>query len=124
VLARGNWVVPTLPGGATYSTPTPPLNVWLIALSIKTFGPSLTAMRIPSILAAWLTVLVLLAWSYRRFGPRVALFSGMVLATCFGFLHVHSGRTDNPDALLALFFLLIAITLDVSADRPWRRICL
>ena len=124
MLESGNWVVTTFNGTTDYYNSKPPLNVWLIALSIKAFGPSLTAMRIPSILAAWLTIVVLLWWSHRRFGPHVALFSCMVLATCFGFLHVHSGRTDNPDALLALFFLLIAVTLDLSSERPWRRIWL
>jgi 4-amino-4-deoxy-L-arabinose transferase-like glycosyltransferase len=124
MLESGDWVVTTFDGAADYYNSKPPLNVWLIALSLKAFGPSLAAMRAPSIIAAWLTIGVLLWWSKRRFGPHVALFACMVLATCFGFLHVHSGRTDNPDALLALFFLLIAITLDLSSDRPWRRIWL
>jgi 4-amino-4-deoxy-L-arabinose transferase-like glycosyltransferase len=124
MLESGNWVVTTFNGETDYYNAKPPLNVWLIALSLKVFGPSLAAMRVPSIVAAWLTVVVLFWWSNRRFGPRVALFSCMVLATSFGFLHVHSGRTDNPDALLALFFLLIAVTLDVSSERPWRRIWL
>jgi 4-amino-4-deoxy-L-arabinose transferase-like glycosyltransferase len=124
MIESGDWIVTTFNGATDYYNSKPPLNVWLIALSLKAFGPSLAAMRVPSIVAAWLTVLVLLWWSNRRFGPRVALFACMVLATCFGFLHVHSGRTDNPDALLALFFLLIAVTLDVSAERPWRRVWL
>jgi 4-amino-4-deoxy-L-arabinose transferase-like glycosyltransferase len=124
MLESGNWVVTTFNGETDYYNSKPPLNVWLIALSIKAFGPSLTAMRAPSLVAAWLTVVVLLWWSTRRFGPRVGLFACLVLATCFGFLHVHSGRTENPDALLALFFLLIAVTLDVSTDHPWRRIWL
>lgn len=124
MLESGNWVVTTFNGTADYYNSKPPLNVWLIALSIKAFGPSLMSMRVPSIVAAFLTVVVLLWWANRRFGPPVALFAGMVLATCFGFLQVHSGRTDNPDALLALFLLLIAVTLDVSADRPWRRLWL
>jgi len=124
MLESGNWVVTTFNGAADYYNSKPPLNVWLIALSLKAFGPSLTAMRGPSIVSAWLTVVVLLWWANRRFGPRVALFAGMVLATCFGFLHVHSGRTDNPDAPLALLFLLIAVTLDLASERPWRRIWL
>jgi 4-amino-4-deoxy-L-arabinose transferase-like glycosyltransferase len=124
MLASGNWVVTTFNGETDYYNSKPPLNVWLIALSLKAFGPSLQAMRLPSILAAWLTIAVLLWWATIRFGPRVALFACIVLATCFGFLHVHSGRTANPDALLAFFLLLIVITLDLSSDRPWRRIWL
>jgi 4-amino-4-deoxy-L-arabinose transferase-like glycosyltransferase len=124
MLESGDWIVTTFNGETDYYNSKPPLNVWLIALSLKAFGPSLTAMRVPSILAAWLTVAVLVWWSTRRFGSRVALFTGMVLATCFGFLHVHSGRSANPDALLALFLLLIVLTMDLSSDRPWRRVWL
>jgi 4-amino-4-deoxy-L-arabinose transferase-like glycosyltransferase len=124
MLESGNWVVTTFNGETDYYNSKPPLNVWLIALSLKAFGPSLEAMRLPSIVAAWLTVAALLWWSSIRFGRRVALFGCMVLATCFGFLHVHSGRTANPDALLALFLLLIVITLDASSERPWRRVWL
>src|SRR5262245_52079369 len=124
MLESGNWVVTTFNGETDYYNSKPPLNVWLIALSLKAFGPSLAAMRVPSIVAAFLTIVSLLFWSKHRFGPRVALFACAVLATCFGFLHVHSGRTANPDALLALFFLLIVITMDVSSERPWRRIWL
>ncbi len=124
MLESGNWVVTTFDGATDYYNSKPPLNVWLIALSMKAFGPSLTAMRLPSIVAAWLTVAVLLLWATRRFGSQVALLAGAVLATCFGFLHVHSGRSDNPDALMTLFLLLIVVVLDASSERPWRRIWL
>jgi len=107
-------VVTTFDGATDYYNSKPPLNVWLIALSMKAFGPSLTAMRLPSIVAAWLTAAVLLLWATRRFGSQVALLAGAVLATCFGFLHVHSGRSDNPDALMTLFLLLIVVVLDAS----------
>ena len=124
MLQNGNWVVTTFNGETDYYNSKPPLNVWLIALSLTAFGPSLEAMRLPSIVAAWLTIAALLWWSTLRFGPRVALFACTVLATCFGFLHVHSGRTVNPDALLAFLLLLVVITLDASSERPWRRIWL
>src|SRR3954462_1431148 len=54
MLESGNWVVTTFHGETDYYNSKPPLNVWLIALSMKAFGPSLTAMRVPSIVAAWL----------------------------------------------------------------------
>ena len=52
MLESGNWVVTTFDGATDYYNSKPPLNVWLIALSMKAFGPSLTAMRLPSIVAA------------------------------------------------------------------------
>ena len=46
-----------------------------------------------SAISAWTTVAVLQAWTRRSLGPVVALFAAAVLATSFGFLYVHSGRT-------------------------------
>jgi 4-amino-4-deoxy-L-arabinose transferase-like glycosyltransferase len=120
----GNWVATTFGGALDYYNSKPPLNVWLLALVIQTFGVSLAALRLPSALAAWLTVLVLLVWIWRRFTPLVAVLSAWVLATCFGFVAVHSGRSANPDALLTLEFLLIVVTLDTSRDAPARRVWL
>lgn len=124
-MVRGNaWIATTFDGALDYSNSKPPLNVWLLALSLRTFGVSLVALRLASVLAASLTVLVLLVWAWRRFSPLTGVLSAFVLATCFGFLYVHSGRTANPDALMTLFFLLIVIVLDVSRETPSRRIWL
>jgi 4-amino-4-deoxy-L-arabinose transferase-like glycosyltransferase len=60
MLERGNWVVTTFNGETDYYNSKPPLNVWLIALSVKAFGPSLASMRVPSIVVAWLTIVVLM----------------------------------------------------------------
>jgi 4-amino-4-deoxy-L-arabinose transferase-like glycosyltransferase len=120
----GSWVATTFDGALDYYNSKPPLNVWLLALSLQTFGVSLVSLRLPSALAAWTTVVVLLAWAWRRFSPLVAILSAWVLATCFGFLAVHSGRTANPDALLTLVLLLIVVILDTSRSAPVRRVWL
>ena len=124
MVTSGDWVGTTFDGVLDYSNSKPPLNVWLIALSIKTFGATLISVRAASVVAAWLTVLVLLVWGWRRFSPATGLFAALVLSTCFGFLHVHSGRTANPDALMTLFLLLVVVVLDTSAGRPWLRVWL
>jgi 4-amino-4-deoxy-L-arabinose transferase-like glycosyltransferase len=73
---------------------------------------------------AWLTVAVLVAWAWRAFGRAIAVVAGLVLATCYGFLYLHSGRSGNADALLTLLVTLTVITLWASRDRPWRRVWL
>ena len=117
----GRWIGTTFLGSLDYYNSKPPLNVWLIGLAFEAFGPSLVSLRLTSVIAAWLTVAVLQEWTRRCFGPAVALMAGLVLSTSFGFLYVHSGRSGNPDALLALLILLTVVTLWAARQNPWRR---
>ena len=86
----GQLVATTFLGAIDYYNTKPPLNVWLIALSFKAFGINLVSLRLVSVVSAWLTVAVLQGWARRAFGPMIALFAGLVLATSFGFVYVHS----------------------------------
>lgn len=122
--ARGNWIGTTFRGELDYYNTKPPLNVWLIAASFKTFGVGFLSLRLPSAIAAWLTVLVLLLWARRSFGEPAALAAATVLSTTFGFIYVHSGRSGNTDALFTLAMLLIVVTLWLSSERPWRLVWL
>jgi 4-amino-4-deoxy-L-arabinose transferase-like glycosyltransferase len=117
----GNLVATTFLGALDYYNSKPPLNVWLIALSFKAFGINLLSLRLVSAVSAWLTVAVLQSWARRAFGPAVALFAGLVLATTFGFVYVHSGRTAETDALFTLLVLLTVVTLWAEEQNPWHR---
>jgi 4-amino-4-deoxy-L-arabinose transferase-like glycosyltransferase len=119
MLQSGDLIGTTFGGELDYYNSKPPLNVWLIAAMFATFGVNLVSVRIVSATAAWLTVLVLQVWTRRIFGPTVSLLSSLVLATTFGFLHLHAGRSGNPDALLTLLILLIVVALWASQQRPW-----
>jgi 4-amino-4-deoxy-L-arabinose transferase-like glycosyltransferase len=121
MLQHGNPIATTFDGDLDYYNSKPPLNVWLLAASFKTFGVNLVSMRVISAAAAWLTVFALQVWTKRLFGPMVALLASLVLSTTFGFLHLHSGRSGNADALLTLLILLIVITLSAARHRPWQR---
>ncbi len=72
--------------------------------------------------SAWLTVVVLMWWCRKLFGPLAAVIAGFVLATSFGFLYVHSGRSGNPDALFALLILLAAVSLWRARRNHWQRV--
>ena len=119
-----DWIGVRMFGNLDYSNTKPPLNVWLLVIAFETFGRNLFALRFFSVLSAWSTILALMVWSGRRFGEPVALTGGLILSTTFGFLHVHSGRTANTDALFTLLLSLVVITLSASGRRPWRRIYL
>jgi 4-amino-4-deoxy-L-arabinose transferase-like glycosyltransferase len=117
----GHWLGTTVDGELDYYNTKPPLNVWLIAASFKLFGPGFVSLRLTSICSAFLTIALLLWWTWRHLGPRGALLASTILSTTFGFLHVHSGRTANTDALFTLLIVLTAMTLVGEEARPWRR---
>jgi 4-amino-4-deoxy-L-arabinose transferase-like glycosyltransferase len=118
MVRSGQWVVTTFHGAVDYYNTKPPLNVWLIALSFKAFGRSLVSLRLASTISAWLTVVVLQQWTRRAYGPVVALFASLVLATTFGFVYVHAGRSAETDALFTLLVLLTVVTLSAAQRRP------
>jgi 4-amino-4-deoxy-L-arabinose transferase-like glycosyltransferase len=124
LLDNSNWVGTTFLRELDYYNSKPPLNVWLVALAFKAFGTNLVSLRIVSVLSALATVGVLLAWARRAWNPAVALFSGLVLSSCFGFLYVHSGRSANTDAPFTLLVTLTVVTLWAAQHRPWLRVWL
>ena len=124
MVKSGNWIGVTYFGELDYYNSKPPLNVWLITLAFKTFGTNLWSLRLASAACAWLTVLVLTTWARRCFGAAVGLTAGMVLATSFGFLYVHSGRSANTDAIFTLLVLLTVVAVWAGEQRPWHLVWL
>jgi 4-amino-4-deoxy-L-arabinose transferase-like glycosyltransferase len=120
MLQNHNWIGTTFMGSLDYYNTKPPLNIWLIALAFKAFGPTLLALRIWSISAAWLTIAVFQRWVRQIKGAEVALAASLVLATTFGFIYEHAGRSGNTDALFTLLVLLTVVTLWASQDHDWR----
>lgn len=116
LVASGQWVDTTFWGRRDYYNSKPPLNAWLIATSFRAWGPGLAALRLPSAVAGWATVVVLMIWARRAFGADTALVAGLVLSTSFGFFYVHSARTGNTDALFTLLVTLTVIALWAARD--------
>ena len=105
------WAVTTFQGAVDYFNSKPPLNVWLIVGAFDLFGVGLVPLRLPSAIAAWLTILVVFRWTRQVRGPATAALAALVLATTYPFLYVHAGRSGNTDALLALVVTLVFVTL-------------
>ncbi|GAC1639525.1 MAG: glycosyltransferase family 39 protein [Candidatus Acidiferrum sp.] len=96
MLQSGDWVIAHL-DGVPYIEKSP-LVYWLMAGSMRIFGPHDWAARIPVALAA--VFLGLLTFLYGRwaFGPRAGFYSGLVVVTCVGlFLFT---RIQIPDVML------------------------
>ncbi len=118
LLESSSWLVPTF-RGAPHLT-KPPLIYWLQAASMGALGKSEFALRLPSLAAATLSLL-LLGWFVRRVrGPDMAviavgLFGVMPLPLLFG-------RLATTDAVLHLCWLagLACAALAVEARRTGR----
>lgn len=84
----------------------PPLMIWMIVGSYKVFGTNEFALRFPSALAIFLSLLVLFA-IIRLYGSEWLAFSTcLILMSVNGLIGSHVGRTGDFDALVILFLLI------------------
>ncbi len=100
ILDTGDWIVPRQQGQPFLSRP--PLGSYPIAVIESVMGRgSLVAVRLPSVIATWLTTLLIYGYS-RRFLSRLgALAAGLVFATMGMVLQL--GRLAETDAIFTLF---------------------
>lgn len=102
MVASGDYGFPTLDGAPRFDKPI--LVYWLQAASVRAFGLSEWALRLPSALSVWLWCLAVAAFAGRRWGRRTGLLAGTVLATSVGPLII--GRACTADGLLNLLLAL------------------
>jgi 4-amino-4-deoxy-L-arabinose transferase-like glycosyltransferase len=122
--SSGQWAATTFQGELDYFNSKPPLNTWLIATSFEALGVHLVSLRLPSALAAWLTVVVAFVWARSHFGVMTAGLTALVLGSTYPFLYVHAGRTANADAPLALIVTLATVVVWTSGTHRSRGVWL
>src|ERR1700730_10791574 len=100
-----------------------PLIYWLIAGSLKIFGATDWAARIPMVLAAMALAWLTTAFGMWAFGRRAGFYAGLCISTCFGlFLFT---RILIPDVMLtasitlSMWAFLRAIDERESRARWW-----
>jgi 4-amino-4-deoxy-L-arabinose transferase-like glycosyltransferase len=98
MLESGNWVVPTF--NAQLRVDKPALLYWLQVAAYRVWGVNEYAARLPSALAALLTVIIAYELGRALFGPATGLLSGLVAASTP--MLCGAARFANPDALLNL----------------------
>ena len=96
------WVIPTF--NYELRTAKPVMLYWLQRASYAAFGVNEWSARLPSALAAWLTVLLTYELARRMFGRPTGLLGGLVLASAIEFCVLAHAAT--PDATLLLFTVL------------------
>ncbi len=97
----------------------PPLVFWLVAISYKIFGVNEVSARLPIIILAIMSILLiyLLAWElFHDF--YTSFFSSLILLTTYHFLHIgHLVMTDVP----TIFFILLGLygLIRSSVKKEW-----
>jgi len=84
----------------------PPLTSWLQILFVKIIGYNELALRLPSAIAACLSIMLLFKFTAKHFNYLWAWISSLILITSYGFIHFHTARTADSDSLLTLFILI------------------
>jgi 4-amino-4-deoxy-L-arabinose transferase-like glycosyltransferase len=85
---------------------------WLVTLAYGALGVSEAAARLPSAVAAFVTVLAVYAWALPRHGPYGALGAALVLATSVGWIGL--ARFVNVDMTLTA-----CVAIGVLAGLAW-----
>jgi 4-amino-4-deoxy-L-arabinose transferase len=113
MLVTGDWVLPHLEGEVYPDKPAPPF--WAIAGSMKLFGQSEWAARLPFVLSVGGT-LVAVAWLARLLeaSAGAALLSVLMLATAYRF--AWQGQRVSLDVMMTCFSTLAI----VGWVRQWR----
>jgi len=109
MVVSGDWITPRVNGVAFLEKP--PLYYWMAGVSYQLFRVSPFAARLPSALAAVLTVMLVFAVGSRVWGWRAGLLAGIALATSLQMALIgRLGLMDAPLALLILMALLCYVS--------------
>lgn len=118
-------VFPVKANGALFVN-KPPLALWLIRASFGRLEPSPFAARLPSVLAAAATAVVLYLFGAVVFGETVGILAALVFAFTPGLAAIHGIRSATPDSLEVLLVTSAIVGLEVWRRRrwPWALVCL
>lgn len=117
MLERGDLITPTLNYVKYFEKP--PLLYWLNAASLKIFGQTEFAARLPSALCGLATLLATYLIARKLYDRRTALFSAIILGTSAGF--VLQSRIILTDMLLTFCLTSALGAFIIAAQREGRR---
>jgi hypothetical protein len=114
---HGDWMTPRVLGRIFLFKP--PLQLWLCALSLKMFGISLLALRLPMLIAGSLGAVLIYSWCAQIGLARTGIV-GVLLLLSNPVWHTFS-RLCYTDILLAVFSMaaLYCVVLDPLLQRRW-----
>ncbi len=99
MIERGDYVVPFL--NNRYRFDKPPFIYWLQSASYRVLGENDFAARLPSVITAAFTAMLLLAWGSRVGGEKVGWWAAIIFTVCLQ-VYIHA-RAAVADMLLVMF---------------------
>lgn len=118
MLQHKNWFVTTFNWQIDLIAMKPPLQIWLIAASIKIFGANELAVRLPAALAALATCFYLywfLAAKLQK--PLAGIIAPAILVVSAAYVRIHGVRTGDYDGLLTLLTTIFLFNYYLYLDR-------
>ena len=100
MLKSGNWLYLNIKGA--HNTEKPVMCYWFYSICGMLFGVNEFSVRLPSVLAAFATVLMTCSLGIRIYGRRSGFLAGYVLASMAGFINL--GRLARIDMVLCAFY--------------------
>jgi 4-amino-4-deoxy-L-arabinose transferase-like glycosyltransferase len=101
---NGNWLVTHFGGEPDMWNTKPPFVIWLEVLSLRLFGYSEVAFRLPTVVASVTTAGLVYTFVYHQLkSVWGGIFSVVILITAFGYNDHHAARTGDYDAILTLW---------------------
>lgn len=126
MLETGDWIVPRQQGDPFFLSSRPPLQSWCMAAVSKITGRfDLYAIRLPSVIALLLLLVLLYGYCRLFISPSGALTAAAAYASMMQVLEL--GRTGETDLLFALFVAASMLLWHAGYTQkwlPWKVWCL
>jgi 4-amino-4-deoxy-L-arabinose transferase-like glycosyltransferase len=120
MLETGNWITPW----HDYGTPfwaKPPLSIWLSAVSMKLFGVSEWAVRLPSMILSMGVVGLVWCLAKKQSGSQVAINTVMILCSSVFFMLNAGAVMTDASLLFCLTLCMVSFWLVIANnDLFWR----
>lgn len=116
MMEAGTWIVPTF--NWELRTAKPVMLYWLQRAAFNLFGVNEFSARVPAVMCALGTVLLVYELARRMFGAGTGLLAGLILATAVEFVKLAHAAT--PDAPLLLFTTLTFVAFWVGHENGGR----
>lgn len=111
MLQTGNWIENTFNYEKDLWNLKPPLSFWAEAASMRIFGYTIWAFRLPSVITFMSMFFVICEFIKKRYNKMTCAFFMIMFIAFDDFFFAHFGRSGDADAIYGLFYILSLLCL-------------